>query len=258
MDYVWINKKFIEWDAVSDGASIRPPNSLHRTYELWNHANDILAKHTTKDYLSDAISNLNKAIGTRIKMLNENYHFNKSPFKAKDKKIYKQLEEFGIVRPKLINEITEFRNNIEHNDKTPPPHKKCQDFLEICWYFLKATDLYVLYIKDSILFENPKNNKYWVSVNFNFEKGWSASIRGWLTPTDISISDTSDFIKIRVERSETRQQFIDRSSRKDKKGFFTDEDQRGQNPEDVYFSGQLLSNQGEFAAITKQYFKTII
>ena len=65
-----------------------------------------------KDYIGDAISTLNKAIGMRLKMLNENYHFSQSPFKSKEKKIYKQLEDFGIVRPKLIQNFLSFFSKV--------------------------------------------------------------------------------------------------------------------------------------------------
>ena len=99
---VWIDKEFCKWDAQSEGGSIMPLSSLKRTYELWNHADDILLKHSTNNYLSDAISNLNRAIGMRIKTLNENYHFNSSPFKTKDKKYIASLKSLELLDRNLL------------------------------------------------------------------------------------------------------------------------------------------------------------
>jgi len=239
---------------MSEGADINPASSIQRTYELWQHASDILTKHSTKDYLSDVISNLNKAIGLRIKMLNETYYFDKSPFKTKDKKIYKQLEYFEIVRPKLINEIRAFRNDIEHKDQIPPSYKKCQDFLEICWYFLRATDLYIIYIKDSLLITNPVDDNYHLGFKIDFKNGWINSIHGCLEPSQISTSETLGFIKVAVEKFITRQQILDKLSPEEKKNA---SHYIGKNPEDIILSGQILDDKESFQILVKQYFKTI-
>jgi hypothetical protein len=255
MKTIWINRNFTKWEAITEGYSDVSKTSLYRTYELWNHANDILIKHSTNEYLSDAITNLNRAIALRTKILNKNYCFKKSPFQTK-KNVYKQLEDFEIVRPKLLNEIRIFRNNIEHNDKKPPSYKKCQDFLEICWYFLKATDLYVIYVKDSVVFE-PPGRKYWISLEINFERGWTNSIRGWLKSTEFSTSEKKDFLKVDVKKIETRQQFSNRLSRKARKSLQDPNDNRGENPEDVYFQGKLISNPNDYELVMKQFFRAI-
>jgi|GEM_PF-6589760 len=255
---LWIDNKIIDWETSSDGGMVMPPSSLTRTYELWEHAENILSSHKTNNYLSDAIINLNKAIGLRIKALNENYHFNSSPFKTKEKKILGQLEEFGLIRPKLLNEITTFRNNIEHNDSDPPTQKKCLDYLEVCWYFLKATDLRVLETKDSIVFTNPKNNKYWVNLEIDFDKNWHARLRGWLSPGLISISETANSIKITSRKYQSRIEFINSLDEKYRSEFDLEDDTRGKNPNDITFSGIISEDKDGLKNILIKYFKTVI
>lgn len=255
---LWINNIIIDWEANSESAMLSSPNSITLTYELWEHAESILSNNQTNNYLSDAIINLNKAIGLRIKALNQNYHFNNSPFKTKDKKILGQLEEFGLIGPKLLNEITTLRNNIEHNDNPPPTHKKCLDYLEICWYFLKATDLHVLETKDSIIFTNPNNNKYWVSFEIDFDKNWHAELRGWLPPSLISFSEFNDSIKVISKKYQNRADFLNSLDKKKYSDLNDEDDTRGQNPNDITFSGIISQDNKGFKNILVKYFKTVV
>lgn len=258
MKSIWIEKEIFKWDAYCSDTEGESPNVLHRTYELWNHAKEILDNYNTSDYCADAISNLHKAIGLRIKMLNTNYCFTKSPFKTKEKKIFKQLEDFEIVRPKLINEIASFRNTIEHEDKLPPPYKVCQEFLEVCWYFLKATDLYALYKPLRVGFVNPKNNSYWVELEVHFENMWITDVSGWLNHTKVIESEHSDFLKVDIDLIKTREEHIRNSIGFSKLGIPNNEDCREVDPDDLFFNGQLNVKNEELIEIIKMYFKALL
>lgn len=255
---LWINKIIVDWETHSDGGEVMSSSSLTRTYELWEHAENILLNHKSQDYLSDTIINLNKAIGLRIIALNENYHFTKSPFKTKDRKILGQLEEFGVIRPRLLNEITKFRNNIEHNDSIPPTYRKCLDYLEICWYFLKATDLHVLETKHSIVFTNPTSDKYWVNLEVNFSNNWTAALRGWLPPKLISATEVINSIKINSKEYQTRAEFINSLDPKYHSEFDREDDARGKDPNDIVFFGFITEDKEGQKNILTKYFKTVI
>ncbi len=252
----WINNEFIKRGIFVESFSDSSAELIQRAYELWNHAKDILESHSTKDFLSDAISNLNKVIGLRIKLLNDIYHFNQSPFKTRDKKIYNQLGEFEILRPKLINEITTFRNKIEHHDETPPTLNKCKDFIEICWYFLKATDLPILHINDSILFCYDGQDPYGIGIEINFKNKWEISISGCVKPSQLVSFKTQGFIEINLDRHETAEQLFNRLSKGkgSSKAFYKE---REINQEDIFINGILLPNKDEFKEIVRKYFKAI-
>lgn len=255
---LYIDKIIIDWETHSESGQVMSSSSLTRTYEFWEHAENILLNHKSQDYLSDAIINLNKAIGQRIKALNGNYHFTKSPFKTKEKKILGQLEEFGVIRPRLLNEITIFRNNIEHNDSIPPTHKKCFDYLELCWYFLKATDLHVLETKDSLILTNPTSENYWVNLEVDFSNNWFTTLRGWLPPKLISTSEKSNAIKITSKKYQTRAEFINSLDPKYHSEFNREDDARGIYPNDITFSGIIESDREGLKNVLTKYFKTVI
>lgn len=49
------------------------------------------------------------------------------------------LEEWGVIRQRVLRRMKQLRNAVEHDGVDPPSLDACEDYAEVNWWFLKAT-----------------------------------------------------------------------------------------------------------------------
>ncbi len=95
------------------------------------------------------------------------------------------------------------RNDIEHNDATPPDKPRCTELLDVVWYFLKSTDSLVRIMKTEIDYELFDDKGYATAYGYNisldYENLKKVSFSGWFPNEYLSYELKKDFIKVEVE-----------------------------------------------------------
>ncbi|WP_413379104.1 hypothetical protein [Paenibacillus taichungensis] len=180
---MWLSPKVFQWRAEIDGSYCNEPTLYKRPYEIWKHAERILNRQANHFQRVDAICALKRAVNSRLNTLQNEYKFNLIPLSDVPKKPLQQLEYFGIIRPFILNKLIDIRNQIEHEDMNPPTLVQCREFLDVSWYFLKATDSYVHYITDGyclILESNDETEAVSLRMETSPEKNWDLEISIWL------------------------------------------------------------------------------
>lgn len=115
---------------------------LARSYKMWRHAESKLTSDAHDLDLADAILWLNRAVSLRVKSLFKQYDLRTigrslGMNRASHSEI---MAEVGLIRPRMLRELTVLRNAVEHEDAAPPTLQRCQEFSEFVWYFLRSTD----------------------------------------------------------------------------------------------------------------------
>lgn len=139
---IWISTDFLSWDPTPIEMGYGSRNERQESYDLFDHAEHVLERHPDDgEYRADAIVNLNRAIKTRIGHLMKVHELSSHPvYLQMKKKVWRFLQYFSVLRPRLIQGLTDTRNGIEHHGISAPGLAKTLDMLENTWYFLKATD----------------------------------------------------------------------------------------------------------------------
>ncbi|WP_313260480.1 hypothetical protein [Lacrimispora sp.] len=136
----WLSKDIWNWDARYESGTELDAEAWKRAYEIWDRAKFLIDINDNLFCLSDGITNLKRSINQRLKNIEKVYHFKNIDFENKAKGYLELLEQFDIVRPLIMKELLRIRNEIEHNDALPPNANRCQELVDIVWYFLKSTD----------------------------------------------------------------------------------------------------------------------
>jgi len=177
-----------------------PSEYVHRGYEIWRHAKKKIIEAPSDLDRIDCISSLKRAVNHRIKSITDAYAFSELPSVHGRKKTLEKLQEYGLVRPAIIQDLFDVRNIIEHNDADPPDLKKCEHYVDIVWYFLKSTDDILRYIKDGptyTCFDGGWRETAWVSVSPIIEKDWKFPVTAKLPPSMTRVrKPSSKFIEI--------------------------------------------------------------
>jgi len=159
MKKVWISNEVLNWDCYYESAEILEKARGRRAYKIWEHAKQLIESNETEFYLADGITNLKRALNQRLQYIEELYDFKSININNKPKGYLELLEIFGVVRPFLMKQLFEIRNDIEHRDATPPSIQRCTELLDVVWYFLKSTDTLVQLVKDYQRFDENKDDE---------------------------------------------------------------------------------------------------
>jgi hypothetical protein len=172
---VWINPMVFDWYPESQGHFSNDPD--FKSYELWNHAKNIIEKGENDFFLIDGICALKRAVSHRLKYITDTYNFNDIPLQGIPKKPLQQLSYFGIIRPLMLKKLILIRNNIEHEYASPPDKEFCMELLDFVWYFLKTTDYFTELIPNNIVLAAKRfdDNSYYLSYTIDSENGWNIS-----------------------------------------------------------------------------------
>lgn len=231
---LYLCEEFLVWFRDSGGGTLLDEAPLRRAHALWEHAETLITPDSTELQLSDGISNLKRALNQRLKAIEANYHLRQAPITQSPTGYLALLQRFGVIRPLMLKQLMDLRNDIEHNDAKPPPYERCQELLDVIWYFLRSTDGLLKIVPDSLLFSHSRfdDETYWITANLEPEENWSISLLGWVPAGFLLDSPSEGFAGIseggrhtRDERWPNSQDHIDRKS------------------SDWWFSGTLLPSE---------------
>lgn len=203
---IWIDDTIFNWEVYSSSSSIMSNIHVKRAYEFWEHARTLLGDNASDFSKADAITNLKRSLNHRWQLIEKLYVLKKLvPAKGN----LERLEEFGLVRPYMLRQLLEIRNNIEHNDQKPPEINRCMELLDLTWYFLRSTDRLVINQINDLLFsyldDEGNETQYWIQLDIDFLSNHKMTINGWLPKAYISPMKTDTHnMQITLERISDR------------------------------------------------------
>ena len=138
MKSVFVIPEVFEWVSELSSWGSFPRQKQRRDYEILAHASKLLDGDDSPDRRGDCVNALNRVIDKRVRLLNEHYRIDEI---LGSKKSIDNLERIGAARRYMLLQINRIRNFFEHRDRKPPPRERLKLFVELTWYFLKATDI---------------------------------------------------------------------------------------------------------------------
>lgn len=184
---MFISGRILDWKYYTEngsGLSYDEENEIvWRAHEIWRHASSLIAKDCSEFALSDAISNLKRAVNHRLQALSQAYSFDALPFSNR-KQTLEKFQFYGIIRPALLKELFLVRNAIEHQDAGPPSVAQCSTYVDFVWYFLKSTDSLLLMKVEDVIFWSS-DEQYSLTFKPKFDGAWKVTIKGELPAEDI-------------------------------------------------------------------------
>lgn len=156
-----------------------PPETdfVHRGHEVWRHAQGRLSDSATPLDCVDCIGTLKRAIDIRLKAIRSTYNFDALPSPRGKKQTLERLQDYGIVRPAILKELIDVRNSLEHAHSEPPSVAKCRFYVDICWYFLKSTDILVDMAVASLVYEEHDYVSS-VQIEVHPRDNWRLRVKG--------------------------------------------------------------------------------
>ena len=145
---------------------------------------------------------LKRAINSRLQHLEDLYAFSQAF--PKNFGALERLNVVGLARPLLIRQLFALRNDIEHNDATPPSEKKCLELIDSTWYFLKTTDYACKLVPRAVSLENPIDGRrrQWITARFTASRT-EVDFYGWLSNKFLSVDERPGFFAVREETLDT-------------------------------------------------------
>lgn len=240
----WLSSKRLEGSYSDVGGLIYEATGWERAYELWEHAEDILAKPQTEAYLADAITNLKRAVNHRISILQETYHFDKIPGYEAPRRSLEQLAYWGIIRPSMLRQLTDIRNAIEHENATPPGQQRCLEFLDLVWYFLRSTDILCTSVPGDLEAQELDSARG-LTISLKSTSPWRVEFSGWLARSEVSEIEIPGWIEAISKVWHTGQSA---------KAIRNDADVQTLEDDDLLVSGEILGPPMVYARLAKLFF----
>jgi hypothetical protein len=247
-----LSNAVLSWVPTRQSSSCTDDPDWKTPYRYWKHAEVLLTYPDNEHFRIDCIGNLKRAIDHRVKRLAFLYRFKKIPDPSKPPELLDMLGYFGIARSKMIREVSEVRNLLEHHYKNPPHPQRCQELVEFSWYFLRSTDLLSASVLDNFILSPDSETLEehdWIEVEYGPETDWQCSVRGWVPDTFLS-SELDLGISIRLEQRETAEEFTTRAVAQQL-------DMYTRRETGIYFAGKVLGTPEVFTTLTALYFSTL-
>lgn len=221
MDSLWIKSEILNWSFYTTSSFQANENYQYRAYEIWGHAEALLANQPNDFQRTDAITTLKRAFNQRLKFIEYIYEFRKLSNSRKPLGYLELLETFGLVRPVMFKKLLLIRNDIEHNDTAPPNTERCEELLDFVWYFLKSTDSILSNIGDTLDFKYSSDeggkSQYGYELTIDYEMEHSISIRGWFPEDSVFHKPEPHYIEVKLEKVKKKKDcFPDNDYHKDK------------------------------------------
>lgn len=102
------------------------------------HAEYRLANHSNRYDLIDGILALKRSMQTRLEHLEMIYGLKQYP-QARSGGWLAVLEDWGVIRRRMLQRMNRLRNAVEHDGAEPPSKEEFEDYCEVVWWFLRAT-----------------------------------------------------------------------------------------------------------------------
>lgn len=201
---LWLSEAVLTWDADFDSGTRSDIKRVIRPHELFTQSERQLNLSQNEFTRASVILNLKRAISIRLQHLEDLYAFSKAF--PNDFGALERLNVVGLARPLLIRQLFALRNDIEHNDATPPSENKCRELIDSTWYFLKTTDYACKLVPAGVSLQNPANpidgHHQWITARFTASSS-EVDIHGWLSSEFLSVDERPGFFAVREETLDT-------------------------------------------------------
>jgi hypothetical protein len=149
----------------------------------------------------DAIAALWRAVERRQQLFDEVYAIKGLLGMTRREKVHlSHLEQLGIIRGSVLDDIRRLRNAIEHRSEVAPDRQQCLLYQDATWYFLRSTEVYARRVPD--IFELIRRADLGNLERVEIEMGppsWSAKITSeLLSPEFVSICKRDSWIPIKL------------------------------------------------------------
>lgn len=253
---MWLSPEILSWQISLGTYEEHNRKFGARSYEIWSHAEQLLG-HSSSEFRISGISTLWRAIDHRLRLIEHIYSLKNIPIKAKPTDYLNLLEFLGTVRPLMLQKLKEIRNAVEHEDASPPDIDSCQIFLEFTWYFLRSTDGMTQRLITHLLLESTdrlpaEDADYWLDMENGPHRAWIPKISGWVMPDLISDESMDNWLMVKVDRTETRTDLINRLRDVEDEDSLEDSG-RGRNPDDIYISGEIRGTSESLKNLAKLF-----
>jgi len=254
----WLSPEVLQWHIENDSGWPVQNDLRSRSYEILAHAEQVLGLPPSELALVDVITSLRRAIDRRLRALNSLYSFRDIPIRDRPHDLLIQLESLGIIRSHMVLKLIAIRNAVEHEDIAPPDHEACKVFAEFTWYFLKSTDKMLHEVNSSFAL-NPggDDEKYYgLEIEYGPRNNWIARVRGWVKPKMIMEDFGTEWICLRIEEMNTRDELAEILKRRGGP-MKRNEHGRGKKKDDIYFNGTVRGPASALTKLTEAYFSVI-
>jgi hypothetical protein len=219
----------------------------------------LLERSSIELFRVDAITTLKRAVDHRFRLLDEIYEFRRIPIGNKPSGILELLNYLGIVRPKMLQQLTEIRNSVEHKDADPPSEQACFNFLEFTWYFLRSTDMLVRRPVQSIALVPPEDElepeHYGAEIEFDPKGSWIPKISAWVVSSMVSEQTVDDWLTLKIEKTDTRGALMATQGKPvDPTGW---DSGRGKNSDDIHLIAEIRGPAHHLLKLYQIYFEAV-
>lgn len=223
MKKIWISPTCLNCELYDQGGNGTSKDEVKRAVDIWEHARSCLERDNPSEFdRSDSIGWLKRALNQRLKLIEYIYSLKKFALPTSPKGYLEYLETLNIVRPFMLKALMAVRNDIEHNDATPPDTERCLELLDLVWYFIRSTDGLVKAQKCSIVFQESfnteKESPYWLEIDIKFDEPYFINVYGWVESIKYSSEYVEGWLEVAVEDAGTKsQRWPDSEGHSDKK-----------------------------------------
>lgn len=204
---LWIDAAVLEWAPEFLSGTYQGRERLLRPHQILEHATRILTGQLSSFALADVVSNLKRAVNSRLSHLEELYHF--TTLFPKSVGALERLEGVGLAKPLLIRQLFELRNDIEHKDALPPSKQRCGELVDATWYFLKTTDNACKTAVSGVSLqcesgEYAREPYVWLSVRLTGGEAADPNINGWLPAALLHERPLPGALPVEVHRTRSK------------------------------------------------------
>ncbi|WP_369387895.1 hypothetical protein AB5J72_09995 [Streptomyces sp. CG1] len=163
---------------------------IARAEASFHHAAYRLSNHHGKYDRIDAVLALKRAVDARLEHLNRIYNFGQYS-DSKSIGWLGLLETWGVILQRSLRRLRRLRNAVEHDGAEPPTLEECEDYQEVCWWFLKGTIDYLGPLDNYDFYWNDSSGSF--SIDYN---PLAVTLFGDFVPEVLSDSRMGGWIKL--------------------------------------------------------------
>jgi hypothetical protein len=205
----WLSPEILTWDINLGASTLQDPHAVQRAYQHWQHAESLLPAADDEFRRIDVITTLKRAVDYRLRLLNDYYRWKRIGRVPLPKGSLQTLEALGVARHSMVNRLVDLRNRIEHADEEPPSQDECSSFVELVWYFLRATDLLVVRVPSELELEPcDESESYALTIRTGPTAQWETYVDGTVAARHVSDAIHDDGIRVRLTLCESRDDWL--------------------------------------------------
>lgn len=210
---VWVSHVWRDW--TMDGGSEGSPDRARaaRPYEHWDFARELAWTPGINDVRRGVVmQKLWNAVDLRLQHLRDIYGLKQlarqAQWPASDGEGLKTLERLGLLRPLILRELKAVRDAVEHEDDAHPDAEACRNYVDLVWYFLRSTDIFVSRPWDDVIRvledevhagDQVEFGKYHVTLTYDTST-WRIRLWGRLRPEDVSTSPVAQALPMLLDK----------------------------------------------------------